>query len=139
MPISLHESVKRHSAFRAAFLHDRALPVQLPARRAGALPGRHARVPDQRTSLFATGAARLPAQRNLYLPPALRRLPRLRAAARAGQTIHGKPLAAARLGATRPSEDQPPTPAGQPRVLRSVSALSAHAPPGVVLQGLEAG
>ena len=67
-----------------AVLCHGALPVQLPAGPAGALAGGHAQPPDPRRRLFGPGGQRLPAQRHVHLPALLRRLPRLRAAARAG-------------------------------------------------------
>ena len=55
----------------------------LPGRH-GALAGGHAQPPDPRRRLFGPGGQRLSAQRHVHLPALLRRLPRLRAAARAG-------------------------------------------------------
>ena len=73
------------SAPDPAVLCDGALPLQLPAGQAGALAGGHAQPPDPRRRLFGPGGQRLSAQRHVHLPPLLRRLPRLRAAARAGR------------------------------------------------------
>jgi leucyl/phenylalanyl-tRNA--protein transferase len=73
------------TAFVVAVLCDGALSVQLPAGQAGALAGGDAQSPDQCRRLFGPGGQRLSPQWHVHLPALLRRLSRLRAAARAGQ------------------------------------------------------
>jgi arginyl-tRNA--protein-N-Asp/Glu arginylyltransferase len=67
--------------------------VQLSARLAGALAGRHAQRADLFVGLFGTGPARLPAQRHLHLSPPLRQLPGLHPAAHRGTRLHHDALA----------------------------------------------
>ncbi len=85
-----------------AVLCNGALPLQLPARPAGALAGGHAQPPDPRRRLFGPGRQRLPPQRHVHLPPLLRRLPRLRAAARAGGRVQAHAQPAPRRARPRP-------------------------------------
>ena len=92
------DASQRASALVAAVLCDGALPVQLPAATAGALAGGHAQPPDPRRRLLGPGGQRLPAQRHVHLPAVLRRLPRLRAAARAGGNASSPRAASAAPG-----------------------------------------
>ena len=84
-----------------AVLRDGALPVQLPAGNAGALAGGHAQPPDPQRCLFRPGDQRLPSQRHVHLPAVLRRLPRLRAVARA-QRSSSSPTRSQRRAWTAP-------------------------------------
>ncbi len=85
----------------SAVLRDGALPVQLPAGQAGALAGGHAQPPDPQRRLLRPGDQRLPAQRHVHLPAVLRRLPCLRAFARAERAVQARPQPAPRLGPPR--------------------------------------
>jgi hypothetical protein len=82
----------------AAVLCNGALPLQLPAGQAGPLAGGHAQPPDPQRRLLGPRDQRLPAQRHVHLPPLLRRLPRLRAAARAWSTASSPRAASAAPG-----------------------------------------
>jgi hypothetical protein len=121
-PGNARDAPQGAAALVAAVLCHGALPVQLPARAAGALAGGHAQPPDPRRRLFGPGGQRLPAQRHVHLPALLRRLPRLRAAARAGG--HFEPTRSQRRApGSTPPEGACAAPVLRARALPALPAL----------------
>src|SRR5690606_29898980 len=123
-----HDAPQGTAVRGAPVLRDCTLPLQLSARAPGALPGRHAEPPDQRRRLQRAREGRLPAQRHLHVPAALRRMPRLRAGARAGGRFPANPQPAARSEGASRTADAGRAARFLSRALRPVPALPVESP-----------
>ncbi len=115
------------TAFRAAILCNGALSLQLSGGARRALAGRHAEPSDQLRRLHRPRQGRLPALGRVHLSPVLRRLPRLRAGARAGRPVRAEPHAAQGVEKARRPRRHGRAAALRRRALRALHALSVGA------------
>ena len=115
------------TAFRAAILCNSALSLQLSGGPRRALASRHAQPSDQLRRLHRTRQGGLPALGRVHLPALLRRLPRVRAGARAGRPVRAEPHPAQGLETARRPRRDGRAAALRRRTLRALYALSVGA------------